>query len=89
MFLGPEALREVIENAELYPIKGLFRFSDYFDEVDAYYHRSLGFEFGVSTGWMGLNELYNVNILLVLFPVHLFKFLRFCYYACSKDDYIY
>eukprot|EP00268_Persea_americana_P015776 TRINITY_DN17418_c0_g1_i1.p1 TRINITY_DN17418_c0_g1~~TRINITY_DN17418_c0_g1_i1.p1 ORF type:complete len:692 (-),score=109.74 TRINITY_DN17418_c0_g1_i1:429-2504(-) len=60
MFLGPEALREVIENAELYPIKGLFRFSDYFDEVDAYYHRSLGFEFGVSTGWMALNELYNV-----------------------------
>ncbi|XXG74570.1 hypothetical protein AAC387_Pa07g3258 [Persea americana] len=60
MFLGPEALREVIENAELYPIKGLFRFSDYFDEVDAYYHCSLGFEFGVSTGWMALNELYNV-----------------------------
>ena len=89
MFLGPEALREVIENAELYPIKGLFRFSDYFDEVDAYYHRSLGFEFGVSTGWMALNELYNVNILLVPFPFHLFKFLRFCCYACSKDNYIY
>lgn len=89
MFLGPEALREVIENAELYPIKGLFRFSDYFDEVDAYYHCSLGFEFGVSTGWMALNELYNVNILLVLFPFHLFKFLRFGCYACSKDNYIY
>ncbi|XP_077221011.1 twinkle homolog protein, chloroplastic/mitochondrial-like [Tasmannia lanceolata] len=60
MYLGPNALKEVIENAELFPIRGLFQFSDYFDEIDAYYNHSLGYEFGVSTGWSGLNDLYKV-----------------------------
>ncbi|KAK4488077.1 hypothetical protein RD792_003819 [Penstemon davidsonii] len=60
MFMGPDALRDVIQNAELYPIKGLFNFKDYFDEINDYYHQSLGFELGVSTGWKALNELYNV-----------------------------
>ncbi|KAF3450216.1 hypothetical protein FNV43_RR06296 [Rhamnella rubrinervis] len=60
MYLGPDALKEVIENAELYPIRGLFSFGDYFDEINAYYHRTLGYEFGVPTGWGALNELYNV-----------------------------
>ncbi|KAK9267244.1 hypothetical protein L1049_009666 [Liquidambar formosana] len=60
MYLGAEVLKEVIENAELYPIRGLFNFKDYFDEIDAYYHQTLGYEFGVSTGWKSLNELYNV-----------------------------
>ncbi|PIM97971.1 putative mitochondrial DNA helicase twinkle [Handroanthus impetiginosus] len=60
MYMGPDALREVIENAELYPIRGLFNFKDYFGEIDDYYHQSLGFELGVSTGWSCLNELYNV-----------------------------
>ncbi|KAL2524362.1 Twinkleprotein [Abeliophyllum distichum] len=60
MYMGPAALREVIENAELYPIKGLFNFKDYFQEIDQYYHKTLGYELGVSTGWRALNELYNV-----------------------------
>lgn len=60
MFLGPDVLKEVIENAELYPIRGLFNFRNYFDEIDAYYHQTLGYELGVSTGWRALNELYNV-----------------------------
>ncbi|KAE9599195.1 putative DNA helicase [Lupinus albus] len=60
MYLGPRALKEVIENAELYPIRGLFSFRDYFDEIDSYYHRTLGYELGVSTGWNNLNEFYNV-----------------------------
>lgn len=60
MYLGPDALKEVVENAELYPIMGLFNFRDYFDEIDAYYHRTNGDEFGTSTGWRALNELYNV-----------------------------
>ncbi|CAK7357360.1 unnamed protein product [Dovyalis caffra] len=60
MFSGPLALRDVIENAELYPIRGLFNFSDYFPEIDAYYNRTLGYEFGVSTGWKALNEIYNI-----------------------------
>lgn len=60
MYMGPTILKEVIESAELYPIKGLFNFRDYFDEIDAYYYRTLGYELGVSTGWRGLNEIYNV-----------------------------
>ena len=61
MYLGPDALKEVIENAELYPIRGLFNFRDYFDEIDAYYHRTLGYDIGISTGWNNLNDLYNVR----------------------------
>uniref|UniRef100_A0A804L712 SF4 helicase domain-containing protein n=1 Tax=Musa acuminata subsp. malaccensis TaxID=214687 RepID=A0A804L712_MUSAM len=57
---GPDALKKVVENSELYPIRGLFQFSDFFHEVDAYYHQTHGFELGVSTGWRALDELYNV-----------------------------
>ncbi|KAF5480492.1 hypothetical protein F2P56_001242 [Juglans regia] len=60
MYLGSDVLKEVIENAELYPIRGLFNFNNYFDEIDAYYHRTHGYEFGLSTGWRALNGLYNV-----------------------------
>ncbi|OMO82630.1 hypothetical protein COLO4_22894 [Corchorus olitorius] len=60
MYLGPNALKDVIDNAEIYPIRGLFNFSDFFDEIDKYYHRTLGYEFGVSTGWRALDDLYNV-----------------------------
>ncbi|KAJ7947418.1 twinkle-like protein, chloroplastic/mitochondrial [Quillaja saponaria] len=60
MFLGADVLKEVITNAELYPIRGLFNFRDYSDEIDAYYHRTLGYECGVSTGWSALKDLYNV-----------------------------
>ena len=61
MYIGPDELRDVIENAELCPIMGLSHFSNFFNEVDEYYHRSLGFE-RVSTGWRALDELYNVRI---------------------------
>ncbi|CAJ2657864.1 unnamed protein product [Trifolium pratense] len=60
MYLGPDALKEAIENAELYPIRGLFNFRDYFDEIDAYYHQTLGYDTGLPTGWNNLNGLYNV-----------------------------
>lgn len=68
MFSGPHALRDIIENAELYPIRGLFQFSDYFPEIDAYYNRTLGFEYGASTGWTALNEIYNVRPEFSFFP---------------------
>ena len=61
MFLGPGVLREVIENAELYPIRGLFNFKNFFVDIDAYYHQTLGYELGVSTGWRALDQLYNVS----------------------------
>ncbi|XP_027185306.1 twinkle homolog protein, chloroplastic/mitochondrial [Coffea eugenioides] len=60
MFLGPGVLREVIENAELYPIRGLFDFKNFFVDIDAYYHQTLGYDLGVSTGWRALDQLYNV-----------------------------
>ncbi|XP_071922057.1 twinkle homolog protein, chloroplastic/mitochondrial-like isoform X2 [Coffea arabica] len=60
MFLGPGVLREVIENAELYPIRGLFNFKNFFVDIDAYYHQTLGYDLGVSTGWRALDQLYNV-----------------------------
>ncbi|CAM6106005.1 unnamed protein product [Calypogeia fissa] len=58
--LGPEALQEVIETAELYPIRGLFKFSQFFKELDDYYFLRLGDERGVSTGWSGLDDFYRV-----------------------------
>ncbi|GMI91991.1 Arabidopsis TWINKLE homolog [Hibiscus trionum] len=60
MYLGPSVLKDVVENAELYPIRGLFNFRDFFDEIDQYYYKTLGYEFGVSTGWRALDNLYNV-----------------------------
>ena len=61
MFLGADVLEEVIDNAELFPIRGLFNFKNYFDEIDAYYNRTYGYEFGLPTGWRALNEFYNVS----------------------------
>uniref|UniRef100_A0A1D1YS60 DNA primase/helicase n=1 Tax=Anthurium amnicola TaxID=1678845 RepID=A0A1D1YS60_9ARAE len=60
MYLGPDALKRAIEDAEPFPIKGLFRFSNYFHEIDAYYHLNHGYELGVATGWRGVDELYKV-----------------------------
>lgn len=79
MYLGPDELRGVIENAELYPIKGLFNFRDYFDEIDSYYYQTVAFDLGVSTGWRGLNELYNVRMLsftVFTFSLQMFVFLK-------------
>ena len=67
MFMGPAVLREVIQTAELYPIKGLFNFRDYFSEIDAYYHQTLGSELGISTGWKAMDDLYNVCSVYVFF----------------------
>jgi hypothetical protein len=60
MFLGPQALRKVIEDAELYPIRGLFSFKDFFPEIDNYYLGIRGDELGVPTGWKSMDELYKV-----------------------------
>lgn len=59
---GPQLLNEAVLNAEPYPIQGLFAFKDFFDEIDAYYHRTHGHEYGVSTGWKTLDNFYSVSI---------------------------
>ncbi|KAF0925758.1 hypothetical protein E2562_017315 [Oryza meyeriana var. granulata] len=60
MFLGPQTLKKVIEDAELYPIRGLFSFKDFFPEIDNYYLGIRGDELGVPTGWKSMDELYKV-----------------------------
>ncbi|KAI4371845.1 hypothetical protein MLD38_010146 [Melastoma candidum] len=60
IYLGRHTLRDVVENAELYPIRGLFSFNDFDDEINAYYHKTLGYEFGAPSGWKSLRHLYNV-----------------------------
>ncbi|KMZ68891.1 hypothetical protein ZOSMA_228G00230 [Zostera marina] len=60
MYLGPDALKKAIDDAEFYPIQGLFHFSDYFHEIDAYYRQHYGYELGVSTGWKSVDEFYKI-----------------------------
>ncbi|KAG0478061.1 hypothetical protein HPP92_012780 [Vanilla planifolia] len=57
--LGKDALKQVIETAELFPIRGLFSFSSFFTEIDDYF-LCQGSEIGVSTGWRALDDLYNI-----------------------------
>jgi len=60
MFLGPQALKKVIEDAELYPIRGLFNFKDFFPEIDSYY-LGIGVNGGaIPTGWKCMDDLYKV-----------------------------
>jgi twinkle protein len=61
MYLGPQALRKVIEDAELYPIRGLFAFKDFFPEIDNYYLGIHGDELGIRTGWKSMDDLYKVT----------------------------
>ncbi|KAG9439548.1 hypothetical protein H6P81_019713 [Aristolochia fimbriata] len=60
MYLGPDALKDVIERAELYPVRGLFQFDHYFEDIDLYYSHRSSYETGVSSGWKSLDELYKV-----------------------------
>ena len=57
---GPDAVKDCIRNAEPYPIRGLFRFTDFYDEIESYYALTLGEEMGVSTGWNSVDEVYKV-----------------------------
>lgn len=51
---GPEALAECIAQAEPFPIEGVARVEDYYDEVKALYHG--GLPGGVSMGWAATDE---------------------------------
>ncbi|KAL0814959.1 twinkle homolog protein, chloroplastic/mitochondrial-like isoform X1 [Brassica napus] len=64
MSMGPHSLSEAVRSAEPYPIQGLFSFKDFFDEIDAYYHRTHGHEYGVSTGWKTLDNFYSVSVVV-------------------------
>jgi hypothetical protein len=49
-----------IEAAQPFPISGLFRFQDFYEEVMAYYDERNPFDQGVSTGWPCLDDVYKV-----------------------------
>jgi len=55
---GPLDLAWYIENAESFPIEGVFSPSDCRDELNHLYEH--GFEPGVKTGWRKIDELYTV-----------------------------
>lgn len=56
---GAEVLRSCIDNAQPYPIAGVFEISDLADRIHRLYAH--GWEEGVETGWSGLKELYTVR----------------------------
>lgn len=71
MFLGPQALRKVIEDAELYPIRGLFSFEQFFPEIDNYFLGIHGDELGIHTGWKSLDDIYKVTLVVLHYSIFL------------------
>ena len=58
---GAEALARLVTAAEPVPIRGLFEFESFSDEIDRYYGLTLHAELrGLSTGWEGVDALYRV-----------------------------
>ena len=56
---GEQAVRDVINNAQPYPINGLFDAATYFNDVDDKYFNGNGR--GMSTGFPSLDEFYTVG----------------------------
>ena len=56
---GKETLKRCIEDAQPYPIEGIYGISDLTDEINKLYHD--GFKRGVSTGFRSLDEFYTVK----------------------------
>lgn len=71
---GPEALLECINAAGVYPVAGLYRFTDFWDEIQRYYEQRVGDETGMSTGWRALDPFYRWGGGIVLVCSYLFVF---------------
>ena len=56
---GQEKLRECVDKARPYPIKGIFEAVDVSDKIDALY--TYGLPRGVPTGWVNMDEYYTVK----------------------------
>ena len=57
---GEAAVKGSIDNAEGFPLRGLFRFSDFEDDISNYFGVSEGSEMkGVSTGWRSVDGYYR------------------------------
>jgi len=57
---GPDRLRDCLDAAEPYPIRGLFRFSDFYNEILDYHGMQQTGDLAVTTGWGALDEFYKV-----------------------------
>jgi len=55
---GKDVLREIVENAQPYPVAGLYNPSDFYEEVHEIYNK--GFGKGKSTGYSNVDEFYSV-----------------------------
>lgn len=57
---GKDILRQVIENAQPFPVEGVFSVFDIQDGLDAIFYG--GLPQGVSTGWANVDELYQPSV---------------------------
>jgi twinkle protein len=57
---GKDILRQVIENAQVFPVEGVFSVFDIQDGLDAIFYG--GLPQGVSTGWANVDELYQPSV---------------------------
>ena len=57
---GRDLLRAFIDNADPLPIRGLLKFSEYYDDIWSYYYLQLKDNMGYSTGWPSLDKFYRV-----------------------------
>ncbi|KAK3263208.1 hypothetical protein CYMTET_27981 [Cymbomonas tetramitiformis] len=57
---GVYVLRACIDTAQPFPIRGLFKFSDFREEIDDFYNLGRSDEVGESTGWSTLDPLFRV-----------------------------
>ncbi|EFN55118.1 hypothetical protein CHLNCDRAFT_31176, partial [Chlorella variabilis] len=57
---GAAMLRAFLLNAEPFPIRGLLRFHEYYDDIMKYYRLEHKDGQGRSTGWPALDQLYKV-----------------------------
>ena len=58
---GVETVRESLSTAEGFPLRGLFRFSEFAPEIESYFNMTTANELrGVSTGWRNVDNHYRV-----------------------------
>jgi len=58
---GAEAVKEAVNSPEAYPIRGLFNFNMFHDEILSYYGlKDVDERRGISTGWKAMDNYYRV-----------------------------
>jgi twinkle protein len=58
---GADVVRECLTTAEGFPLRGLFRFSEFAPEIESYFNMTTANELrGVSTGWRNIDNNYRI-----------------------------